>query len=196
MDGKVAAITNSGRGMGRAITLLVARERTRVEPGCASTLLWVPEQDGSTPTKEEATMDQQGIQRLLDRMEILDTATRYATGVDTRDRDLFRSCFTDEMDLDMSAMGVGEPTKISADAWAEQAISLVLGFQSTQHIITNHVITIEGDRATCTAYVQAQHYNPQNMWTVGGYYTNTLVRTAEGWKISKLKLTPMWQQFT
>jgi pantothenate kinase len=141
-------------------------------------------------------MDEKKIQTLLDRMEIIDTETRYAKGVDTRDRDLYRSCFTDEMDLDMSGMGTGEPMKISGDAWADQAISLVSGFQSTQHIITNHVITIDGDRATCTAYVQAQHYNPQNMWTVGGYYTNTLVRTAEGWKISKLKLTPMWQQFT
>jgi 3-phenylpropionate/cinnamic acid dioxygenase small subunit len=141
-------------------------------------------------------MDEKKIQTLLDRMEIIDTETRYATGVDTRDLDLYRSCFTDEMDLDMSGMGMGEPMKISADAWADQAISLVSGFQSTQHIITNHVITIEGDRATCVAYVQAQHYNPETMYTVGGTYTNTLVRTPEGWKISKLKLTLAWTQNT
>ena len=30
-------------------------------------------------------------------------------------------------------------------------------------------------------------------WKDKKYYTNTLVRTAEGWKISRLKLTPMWQ---
>jgi pantothenate kinase len=86
--------------------------------------------------------------------------------------------------------------KISSEVWADQAISLVSGFEATQHIITNHVITIEGDRATCVAYLQAQHFNSQNMYTVGGYYTNTLVRTAEGWKISKLKLTPTWTQNT
>lgn len=141
-------------------------------------------------------MDEQKVQMLLDRMEIIDTQNRYATGVDTRDRDLYRSCFTDEMELDMSGMGLGEPMKISADVWADQAISLVSGFQSTQHIITNHVINIEGDRATCVAYLQAQHYNPENMYTVGGFYTNTLVRTPEGWRISKLKLTPVWTQNT
>ena len=86
--------------------------------------------------------------------------------------------------------------KISSEAWADQAISLVSGFEATQHIITNHVVTIDGDRATCVAYVQAQHFNPQGMYTVGGYYTNTLVRTPEGWKISKLKLTPTWTQNT
>lgn len=53
---------------------------------------------------------------------------------------------------------------------------------------------IESDQATCVAYLQAQHDNPGGMWTVGGYYTNTLVRTPEGWKISKLKLTATWSQ--
>jgi pantothenate kinase len=141
-------------------------------------------------------MDEKKLQRLLDRMEIIETATRYATGVDTRDRDVYRSCFTDDIDLDMSDMGLGEPMKVSADVWTDQAISLVSGFQATQHIITNHVITIDGDLATCVAYLQAQHYNPENMYTVGGFYTNTLVRTGEGWKISKLKLTPTWTQNT
>jgi len=96
----------------------------------------------------------------------------------------------------MSGMGMGEPSRISADAWADQALSLVSAFQSTQHIITNHVITIDGDQATCVAYVQAQHYNPESILTVGGYYTNNMERTAEGWKISKLKLTTMWTQNT
>ena len=141
-------------------------------------------------------MEKEKMQTLLDRMEIIDIENRYATGVDNRDRDLYRSCFTDEIELDMSGMGLGEPSKVSAEVWADQAIALVSGFQSTQHMITNHVITIEGDRATCVAYVQAQHYNPENMLTVGGYYTNTLVRTAEGWKISKLKLTSTWTQNT
>jgi len=137
-------------------------------------------------------MDQDKIRVLLDRMDIIDIHTRYATGVDRRDRELYRSCFTDEIELDMSDMGMGGPGRISADVWVEQAISLVSAFESTQHIITNHVISIEGNRATCTSYLQAQHYNPQSMYTVGGFYTNTLVRTPEGWKISKLKLTPVW----
>jgi pantothenate kinase len=158
--------------------------------------VFVGDREIETPKKEEGAMDEKKIQTLLDRMEIIDTETRYATGVDTRDRDVYRSCFTDEMELDMSGMGMGEPMKISSEVWADQAISLVSGFEATQHIITNHVITIEGDRATCVAYVQAQHFNPQNMYTVGGTYTNTLVRTPEGWKISKLKLTPSWTQNT
>jgi hypothetical protein len=141
-------------------------------------------------------MDEKKIQALLDRMEIIDVENRYALGVDTRDSELHGSCFAEELEVDMSGMGAGEPMKMSGKAWAEQAVSLVGMFEATQHMITNHVITIDGDRATCVAYVNAQHYNPESIWTVVGYYTNTLERTAEGWKITKLKLTSTWQLTT
>jgi len=133
---------------------------------------------------------------LVDRLEITDTSLRYATGIDQRDRDLYRSCFTDEIEFDFSSMGMGEPKKIRADEWVDQAFMIVSSYQSTQHIITNHVITIEGDEATCVCYLQARHFNPDNMFTVGGYYTNRLVRTPDGWKISKLKLTTTWTKAT
>ena len=141
-------------------------------------------------------MDEKKMQALLDKMEIIDVENRYARGVDTRDSELHGSCFAEELEVDMSGMGMGEPLKMSGKAWAEQAVSLIGMFQATQHMITNHMITIEGDQATCVAYVKAQHYNPESIWTVVGYYTNTLERTAEGWKITKLKLTPTWQLTT
>jgi len=137
-------------------------------------------------------MDKEDLQRLKDRMDITATSLSYATGIDMRDRDLYLSCFTEELEIDFSSMGMEGPARVKAEEWVDQAFGLVGGFQSTQHIITNHVITLEGDEATCVAYLQAQHFNPDNMLTVGGYYTNRLVRTPEGWKISKLKLTSTW----
>jgi len=139
-------------------------------------------------------MDAEELRKLTDRAEITDTSLRYATGIDSRNREIYRSCFTDDLEIDFSSMGMEGPKTVPADDWVDQAFSLVSAFQSTQHMITNHVITIEGDEATCVAYLQAQHFNPDNMLTVGGYYTNRLVRTPEGWKISKLKLTSTWTQ--
>jgi hypothetical protein len=145
---------------------------------------------------EGTIMDLNKLKLLTDRMDITDTSLRYATGVDFRDRDIYLSCFTEEIEVDMSSMGMGPPMNMTAEAWVDQALSLVSGFQSTQHIITNHVITIEGDEATCVAYVQAQHFNPGGLYTVGGYYSNRLVRTSDGWRISKLKLVSTWNQNT
>ena len=141
-------------------------------------------------------MDQGKLQLLLDRAEISDTVIRYATGIDMRDWQAYRSCFTDEVDLDFTSWSGGSPVRLTAGEWTEAVQRGLSGFRATQHISSNHVISVDGDEATCVSYVQAQHYLPtesgSNCFTLGGFYTNGLVRTPQGWKIHKCKLTVTW----
>jgi hypothetical protein len=133
---------------------------------------------------------------LLDRAAISDVQLRYATGVDMRDWALYRSCFTDEIETDFTSVMGGEPRRMKADQWIEMVRRTIGGFVATQHMITNHVITIEGDDATCVAYVQARHHLPNETGAsdqvMFGYYTNRFVRTAAGWMIRACKLTVTW----
>jgi hypothetical protein len=133
---------------------------------------------------------------LLDRAEISDVQLRYATGVDIRDWRLYRSCFTDEIETDFTSVFGGEPRRMKADEWVEFARRTIDGLNATQHMITNHVITVDGDEATCVAYVQARHHLPNESGAseqaMFGYYTNRFVRTADGWKIRACTLTVNW----
>ena len=69
----------------------------------------------------------------------------------------------------------------------------------TQHCNSNVTIKVNGDEATAVVYLKARHIpidDPEGkrLWDVGGYYTDRLVRTAEGWKIADLKFTQTWTE--
>jgi SnoaL-like domain len=143
-------------------------------------------------------IDQDQLQFLLDPAAIGDVQLRYATAVDTRDWPLFRSCFTDEIETDFSSPDGSPPPRTKADDWVEVVRRTIDGMQATQHLITNQVITLDGDQATCAAYVQARHHLPNETGgsdqITHGYYTNRFVRTAGGWKIRARRLTVLWNE--
>jgi 3-phenylpropionate/cinnamic acid dioxygenase small subunit len=145
----------------------------------------------------ELSVDDARVRRLQDRAEISDVQLRYATGTDFRDWELFRSCFTDEVEVDFSE-GFGQPVvRVDADDWVRGTAPRMESFRATQHMITNIVVTFAGDdRATCVAYVRATHHLPNSTGdsdqTVYGYYTNRFERTPSGWRIAGIKLTTLW----
>lgn len=143
-------------------------------------------------------MPDDDVQRIIDRDAIIDTINNYAFGVDLRDWELYRSIFTDEFEADLSSLSGSEPQLVTADDWVAQVRSGLSGYRGTQHIMSNHRVSIAGDEAKTKVYFQATHYLPNDQgdshWSIGGYYDHTLVRTPQGWKIRKLKLTVIWSE--
>ena len=147
-------------------------------------------------------MSQPDMQELLDRAAISDTVHAYATGLDRRDWELYRSIFIKTIEMDFDSIGLRSGT-YEADDWVRSAKRLFAGFRATQHTSTNHVHEIRGDMATCTSNMQAEHFvirepddgldDGMDRWTIGGYYVNELVRTPVGWKLAKVKLQMTWQ---
>lgn len=138
-------------------------------------------------------MNENKLQLLLDRAEISDVVILYAMGMDLQDWELFRSCLCDEVEADYS-QATGQPAAIMK---ANDFVAFIQGILSTeglrtQTLSTNQAITIEGDRATCVSYYVAQHYLSGEVFNVYGWYTDTLIRTAQGWKISGVKVTVRW----
>lgn len=148
-------------------------------------------------TSYELPIDGARLRRLLDRADITDVQLRYATGTDARDWVLFRSCFTDEVEVDFSD-GFGQPVvRVAADDWVAGTAPRMESFTTTQHMITNPTITFaDDDHATCVAYVRASPHRPNSTGdsdqTVYGYYTNRFERTPSGWRIAGIKLTAKW----
>lgn len=125
--------------------------------------------------------------RRADRQDVAEVLVRYATGIDRRDWDLFRTCFTADVHADYQDIavwvGVEEITAFMDAAHA--------GMGRTLHRITNIDVRLDGDRATARSYVDAvlmaadggSGFNPV------GFYDDELVRTADGWRIARRRFT-------
>jgi len=120
------------------------------------------------------------------RDEVTDLLVRYATGIDSRNWSLLRSCFTEDCDADYGDIGHWQ----SADeltAWMSQTHD-PLG--PTLHRITNITVegTSQGARARC--YVHGIITLPDRSAVHAfGYYDDELVLRPEGWKIAARRFT-------
>jgi 3-phenylpropionate/cinnamic acid dioxygenase small subunit len=130
---------------------------------------------------------------LTDRFAIVDLLHRYATGLDTRDWDKLASVFTHDGVADYGALGgVNE----GPAAIVKLCSGALEGLDASQHIISNEVIEVDGDRARARCYFKAQHVfrgaEGGDNFLVGGTYEDEIVRTAEGWRIERRTLTATW----
>jgi 3-phenylpropionate/cinnamic acid dioxygenase small subunit len=122
---------------------------------------------------------------VADRLEIQDLLTRYCRAIDTRAWDLLDTVFTPDATVDYTAAGGVRGSFPEVKAWLAEVLPR---FAMTQHLVTNHDIRVDGDRATSRVYV----YNPMgtrnaagglDLFFFGGYYNDRLVRTPAGWRI-------------
>ena len=136
-----------------------------------------------------------------DRLNVAETVYRYAYGVDTRDFALYRSIFAERVAIDFTSYHGGEAMVMTADQWVAGVRPLFTALAATQHLMTNPVTSIDGDAAACRMYVQAHHVyhadDPASWYTIGGYYDDMLVRSADGpagWLLTGVTLTVLWRR--
>jgi 3-phenylpropionate/cinnamic acid dioxygenase small subunit len=123
------------------------------------------------------------------KQDIAEVLVRYATGIDRRDWDLFRSCFASDCVADYGDIGTWE----SADAITDFMVTAHAGMGHTMHRISNIAIDVEGggDRAVARCYLDGMlmaadggtGFNPV------GFYDDELVKTLDGWRIAHRTFT-------
>lgn len=132
------------------------------------------------------------LQQLLDEREVINIVNSIGMNADRRDWQAVSEAFAGEVLLDYASMGAGVETLKPAEIIARWK-DLLPGFQMTQHAITNHRVSLNGDQAECFSYLTAMHHLPndsgRDIWRVMGYYEHHLVRTAGRWKVDRMKFT-------
>ncbi|OBF31283.1 polyketide cyclase [Mycobacterium sp. ACS1612] len=120
-----------------------------------------------------------------DKEQIAEVLIRYATGIDSKDWPLLRRCWTEDVDVDYGEVG----RYSGADAITDLMRQLHDAMGPTYHRLTNLTIAVDGDRATARSYVHAVLQaipDDAASWVEAlGHYDDELVRTADGWRISR-----------
>jgi hypothetical protein len=140
---------------------------------------------------------------LDDEREIERVALDYVAAIDQRDYALLRSVLSDEVSIrfrpegaDVHFTGLPEGLVLSAESYVERNRILFVGFAGTHHQLTNLRIDVQGDAARARAYLQATHFLPgeRDEYSFGAFYDNTLTRTRQGWKFTRIDLTVTWER--
>jgi len=108
----------------------------------------------------------------------------YATGIDHRDWDLFRSCFTPDCQADYGSFGSWD-SALGLTAYMRDAHS---SLGPTLHRISNIRLASAQGGATASCYVDALLRQRDEEGPVHrgiGTYDDFLVRTGQGWKIAR-----------
>ena len=128
---------------------------------------------------------------LANRASIVDVLVRYSTALDARDWPTLATCFRADAVADYPNGRFEGYAAIEANCRRA-----VLPLDTTQHLISNHVIDINGDRAQATCYLIAQHMRADApggpFLLLGAAYDDELSRTDAGWQIVNRRLRTLW----
>lgn len=131
------------------------------------------------------------LRELADRNEITELASRLGLWIDEKHFDEARSIFTEDVAVQTPG-GVSHGIALVA----EQARRNHAGYARTQHVITNILVTLDGDRATVQANLIATFVHradaPEQHFALGGRYQFEAVRTPQGWRLSRMHISPVW----
>jgi len=130
-----------------------------------------------------------------DEREIVALTVRYCWAIDEHRFEVLREVFVPDATatLGRALAGVEQIMARCAEA--------LTPLDTSQHLVANHQVSVEGDTASCRCYFHAQHVRhaaadgaASANFVVAGRYVDDLVRTPAGWRIRHRELVPMWTE--
>ena len=137
--------------------------------------------------------DERSLSLIRDRAAVIDVVLAAARALDVKDWVAYRGCFTDEIETDYSDLRGEPPQIVKADDFVALRRT-ALDRLKTLHLSANHLVTVDGDRATCVSAAIIHRFRPEDGERFDTYcaYTHALVRAGGGWRIIKIKQTVYW----
>lgn len=134
------------------------------------------------------------MQRLVDRLDIQDTLTTYASAIDDGDFATVRGVFADDAtavyDKDSDLLSGGD----AVVAWLRAATG---NLDWQHHLVSIYGVTIDGDESSALVYLlshQSVIGTPHQIRMMSSKYRFQLRRVSGQWRISDVRLKVGWYE--
>lgn len=152
--------------------------------------------DPSVPT--ERLSGSQSNPAVSDLWDLRQLAYRYAAAVDSCDVEAFLAVFEEEGRLRTYHPGSDEPF---ADLAGHEQLASVPNsmrgmFRATAHLMTNHLVEVDGDAGTGSVMCTARHLHldEPTALVVVIRYVDSYARGTSGWRISDRQIRFLWSE--
>lgn len=133
-----------------------------------------------------------------DVVELNQLAYRYAAAVDACDEALFLSVFTEDARLRSYHPDADAPfADLSGHAQLATIPNTMRGmYRATTHMMTNHLVDVQGDSATGQVLCTARHMELDGASTINVVirYVDSYARRQGAWKIADRQIRFLWSE--
>ncbi len=133
-----------------------------------------------------------------DVVELNQLAYRYAAAVDACDEALFLSVFTPDARLRSYHPEAEEPfADLVGHAQLASIPNTMRGmYRATTHMMTNHLVDVQGDSATGQVLCTARHLDPDGASTINVVirYVDRYTRRQGAWQITDRQIRFLWSE--
>ena len=138
-------------------------------------------------------MSEKQIHRLEEKQKIVELTIAYTWIIDHGPRERLREIFTE------NAVFIIDTRHLNGIDEIRGKIERTLGgLSASQHIVSNHQVSIDGDTATSRCYLHAQHTlngtEGGDNYVMAGRYIDKLVRVDSEWRIAERQLMLDWTE--
>ena len=131
------------------------------------------------------------IEEIVDKQKIIDLTIAYTWIIDRGPRENLYEIFTDDAVFIIDVRRLNGLDEILGKI--ERTLG---GLSASQHLISNHQELIDGDNATCSCYLHAQHTlhgtEGGDNYVMAGRYVDKLIRVGTEWRIVERELILDW----
>jgi 3-phenylpropionate/cinnamic acid dioxygenase small subunit len=127
------------------------------------------------------------LQELIDRQAITDLVARLGVMLDDKRFEDAPAILTEDVAVETQGGSSRGIEAVTTQARRNHEVP-------TQHVITNVLVDLDGDRATARANLVATFVHADSRRVLGERYGFEAARTPEGWRLSSVRVTPVWEE--